>query len=542
VVAESSLVQYLRSGRDQRARIDEAVAAFRRLAPSDYGHFLATIEADLGESVRQLETGVPRLMLAAGSSSPEKSSPIKTESTAAKSPAVKHGSLREAVLGVLADGQPRSSREIRDALTATRLVKTPTFNTEMFTLRKLGLVRSEGSGNARKHSIVILPPPSPARSSSSSRDRAPRAARRKRQSDDEDHPERRSRSLDAEQIYSRAIGGHPLLTKAEELELARRLEITELEIWTRLLASPLAPEVRRQLRAHDPPIADASVAEVRKGDPDRQIATRVFAEDRDRLSADDRAALRALDVEADRIRARFATCNLRLVPSVIRKHAYHLTSNLPMSDLIQEGNLGLLKAISRFDYRHGCRFSTFAAWWIRHYVVRARQNHSSDVRVPVHMQELAFRVRRARKQLSDELGRDPTRGEIAEVLRVSVKNLQTLESTWLRHRQALPTFDSVGDAEGREPSQLVSDAEPVDAILVQLQEDAQIAVAIDGLPPVLAQVLRSRYGIGGGEPMMLEQIGRRLQRSKERVRQLLEKALVLLRARLTSVSEISTSP
>jgi RNA polymerase sigma factor (sigma-70 family) len=550
VIAESSLVQHLRSGQDQRARIGEAVAAFRRLAPSDYGHFLATIENDLSEHVPQLEGGAPQLLLEAGPTS------------AGKSPTIKPGSLREAVLKLISDGQPRTTVEIRGLLEATRPVKAPTLNTEIFTLRKLGLLRSEGNGRATRHTIVARALPTTMRSGGK-HDRAPRAPRaRKPAADDEDSSapaplpdrrepaqpkqrsqkqprrsaevalDRRERSLDAARIYSRAISGHHLLTKSEEIALAQGLEDTELEIWTRVLASPLAAEARRQLRLLDPPIVPATDAEARAGDLDRLIASRVIAEGRDQLSKEDHAALRALEVEADRIRGRFAECNLRMVPSVIRKHGYQFTTHLTMGDLIQEGNLGLLKAIPRFDYRRGFRFSTYATWWIRHFVVRARQNQGSDVRVPVHLQDLMFRVRRAQTQLARELGRDPTRKEIAKELRVSEKNLQLLESNWLRHRQTMPMFDSVGDGEGQRPSKFVSDAEPVDQVLVQLQEDEKLVAMVDSLPSQLALVLRSRFGIGGDDPKTLDQIGAMIDRSKERVRQLLEKGLGLLRVHL----------
>lgn len=153
-----------------------------------------------------------------------------------------------------------------------------------------------------------------------------------------------------------------------------------MAIWDRLLAGPLASEARRRLLELDPPIAVTRAGEARAADLDRQVASRVIADGRDRLPEVDRAALRSLEVEADRVRERFATCNLRMVPSTIRRHGYHRSTGLAMGDLIQEGNIGLLKAIPRFDYRRGFRFSTFATWWIRHYLVRARQNLGADVR------------------------------------------------------------------------------------------------------------------------------------------------------------------
>ena len=136
-------MQHLRAGQDQRARIGEAVAAFRRLAPEDYGHFLATIEADLGAGAAELVGGATPLLLAA---------PAKKPRTAPSHSS--NGTLREAVLSLLADGRQRSTMEIRSELEATRPVKRATLNTEIFTLRKTGRLRSEGKGHGRKHTIA----------------------------------------------------------------------------------------------------------------------------------------------------------------------------------------------------------------------------------------------------------------------------------------------------------------------------------------------------------------------------------------------------
>lgn len=514
-------MQHLRSGQDQRARIDAAVAAFRRLAPTDYGHFLATIEGDLGERDLEIAGDPPRLLLAA-------------PTAVAKAPSLKVGSLREAVLGVLSDGQPRSTLEIRRTLEATRTVKAPTLNTEMFTLRKLGLVRSEGNARGRRHTIVGR---APVAASSEKRDRAPRTPRSKRSSDDEDHPASKTsaRSPDAAGLYASAIADHHLLTREEECMLARRLEETELAIWKRLLASPLGAVARAQLRALDPPVEDrASAAVARSADSDRRIASRVIAQGQDQLEPEERAEYRALEVEADRIRTRFATCNLRMVPALIRRYGYHRTTSLSMGDLIQEGNIGLLKAISRFDYRRGFRFSTFAAWWIRHYIVRARQNLGIEIRVPVHMQDIAAKAWRVRTKLQSELGRDPTTAEVAIEGKISPESLRTLETSWPRHREPLPTGDSVG--EGAQKVTLVSDAAPVDEVLDRLRADDRITAVVASMPPMLAQVVQRRFGIGHDEET-LAQIGRAFGLSRERIRQIEKKAIAFLRESLGPIRE-----
>jgi RNA polymerase primary sigma factor len=536
-------MRHLRAGQDQRARIDEAVTAFRRLTPEDYGHFLATIEADFGSGAPQIGNGGSRPLLIAG---PTEAATGAPGAKARREGSVREGSLREAVLGLLADGRERSTVEIRRDLGAIRPVKPGTLNTEIFTLRKLGFLHSEGQGRVRRHTLVPRAPAAASTRSAASagkREPATRAARRKgKRADDEDRPAHaNARSLDAEQIYAAAISGHHLLTKDEEWDLARRLEEVEISLWERLLDGPLAAEARQLLLQLESPVDPASAREARAADLDRLIVSRVIAEDPNRSPVSDqikaeRGALRVLAAKADRIRDWFATCNLRMVPSTIRRHGYHLSTNLTMSDLIQEGNCGLLKAIPRFDHRRGLRFSTFATWWIRHYLVRARQNLGAEVRVPVHLQELAGKARRAKIQLRKELGRDPNRSELATALKVSKKSLQTLEGTWLKYREALPMFDSVSGEEGETPSCLASDDPIADEVLARHQEDAQIAAAIARMPRLLAQIVQRRFGLDGVEQETLSQIGDSMQLSRERIRQLEKKALETLRRTLDEIT------
>jgi RNA polymerase primary sigma factor len=512
------------------------VTAFRRLSPADYGHFLAMIETDLGACPPELLTAPTTTLLLTG--------PAPVAHATADKPVAAPGSLREAVLSLLADGRARSTMEIRSTLEASRSFNPGALHTEIFTLRKAGRLRSEGKGRGTRHTLAPSAAPSRSVAAAGKREPATRTPRRKRD-DDEDHPEPpRESAPNAEQIYASAISNHHLLTGVEERELSRRLEEVEVKLWERLIAGPLAAEAHQLLLELDPPVDPASAHEARTADLDRLVASRVIAlrviaegEKPDRL-APQRAEMRAIAAEADRIRGRFATCNLRLVPSTIRRHGYHHKTNLSMSDLIQEGNFGLLKAISRFDYRRGLRFSTFATWWIRHYLVRARQNLGDEVRVPVHLQELAGKVRRAKIQLRQKLGRTPNQSELAIALKVSAKSLQALERDWPKYREALPSFDSVGGEEGEQPSYLASEDPLADEVLVRSQEDDQIAVAVAHMPALLAQIVRRRFGFGG-EPETLIQIGKSMQLSRERIRQLEKKALAMLRGKLAEMTDIA---
>ena len=530
-------MRHLRAGQDRLARIGEAVAAFRRLAPEDYGTFLATIEGDLGEGVPQLVGNATRL-LAAGPAEPP-----------APDPARGVGTLREAVLSLLTDGRARSTQQIRGELEQIRPVKRATLNTEIFTLRKTGILRSEGRGRGTKYTLARGA--APARATSSGKRETPTRAARRKRDDDEDRPAgpravssqdepprvRQGATQSAEQIYGSAIGGHHLLSAAEEQELSRRLEEVEVALWSRILDGPLAEEARQRLLELDDPVEPASAREARTADLDRLVASRVIAGAAGRRElAEERSALRAIAAEADRIRDRFISCNLRLVPSTIRRHGYHLTTSLAMGDLIQEGNFGLLKAVSRFDYRRGLRFSTFATWWIRHYLVRARQNLGAEVRIPVHLHDLASKVNRARVTLRAELGRPPDQAELARALKVSKRSIATLESAWLKHREAIPSFDSVGE-DGSMPAYLTSDAALADEVLSRHQEDGQLAAAVARMSPLLGQIVRRRFGLDGDEPETLLQIGERMNLSRERIRQLEKKALLILRRAITDVTD-----
>jgi RNA polymerase primary sigma factor len=330
---------------------------------------------------------------------------------------------------------------------------------------------------------------------------------------------KRSFTPDAELLYAATISDHDLLSKAEELALAKRLEQVELSFWTEVFAGPLATTAQQHFLALDLKVKSAKAA--RKADFDREVAVRLIVGNQ---------ALRRLYAEADRIRARFATCNLRLVPSTIRRLGYQEMTPLSMGDLIQEGNLGLLKAIPRFDYRRKLKFSTFAVWWIRHFLGRARQNFNGEVRVPVHIQDLGAKVRKTRPLLFKKLGREPTHAELARALKTSEQSLRTLESTWLKHREPLPAFDSIGE-DGEPPSQLASDAALPDATLAEHQRFTRLHEAVERLPPHLADVARRRYGLEG-DAQTLKEIGIAKGLSRERIRQLEVAALKLLKKAL----------
>jgi RNA polymerase primary sigma factor len=532
---ESSIMRHLRAGRDQRERLVAAVAAFRRLSPEDYGPFLAAIESVLGGDPTMIIDRSPRLL-------PQAAEPPKalTSKTSANAPST-GGSLRERVLELLSDGQSRTTTEIRRALETVRAVNPASLHSEIFTMRKAGLLRSEGRGRGTRHTRGSVTPRASRTATAASKPVSSGKTVKRKSSDDDDRPASRASKLDAEQLYSSAIRGHHLLTRAEELALARRLEETEISLWKRLLGGQLAEEARSALLTLEPPVKATSPRRARAADLDRLVAIQILTTKRDSVDKALATEIRELETlarEADRIRERFASCNLRLVPSVIRRYGYQRGTNLSMPDLIQEGNLGLLRAIPRFDYRRGLRFSTFATWWIRHYLVRARQNFGAEVRVPVHLHDLAIKAHRAKLKFHREFDRDPDHTELARALKISEKSVRTLESAWLKHRESLPAFDSVGE-DGTLPSYLASDGPMVDEVMVRLQEDDRLATAVAGMPALLGRIILRRFGLDGGEPETLREIGKSMNLSRERIRQLEQKALRILRQALDENVELA---
>jgi RNA polymerase primary sigma factor len=229
------------------------------------------------------------------------------------------------------------------------------------------------------------------------------------------------------------------------------------------------------------------------------------------------------DADAER---RLAEANLRLVVKVARRY---VNRGLSLLDLIEEGNLGLLRAVQKFRWERGTRFSTYAVWWIRQAIVRAIANQARLIRLPVHVGERYTKYRRAKERLARELDRPPTLEEIAQALGEPVENLEGLEEV---AATPLSLETPVGEGTGV-LLDVVPDAQPAsDVVASLLRQQANLREMLEALPANERQVITLRFGLGDEGPMTLEAIGQRIGVSRERIRQIEAAALRKLRARL----------
>jgi RNA polymerase primary sigma factor len=284
-------------------------------------------------------------------------------------------------------------------------------------------------------------------------------------------------------LYLKEIGRVPLLTAPQEVDLAQRME--------------RGKEARETLA-------------IDKGD-------KTIVKDRERLEqlADDGMAAREHLINA----------NSRLVISVAKKY---IGRGVPFLDLIQEGNIGLIRAAKKFDWRRGHKFSTYATWWIRQAVTRAIADQGRTIRVPVHMGDQINRLLRASHQLTQELGRDPTVAELAEALNVTVRKAEQMIQV---ARRPISLETPTDDEEESVLGDFIPDEDspaPAELVTSQMLRE-QLSDILSTLPPREVRILQLRYGLLDGETYTLEEVGKKLGVTRERVRQIEAQALSRLR-------------
>ena len=303
---------------------------------------------------------------------------------------------------------------------------------------------------------------------------------------------RASGSADPVRMYLKEIGKVPLLNADEEVSLAKRIKVGAL--------------------------AAAQIAEMNEEGNWRGVPN-----ERQR-------SLRREVADGDRARQELTSANLRLVVSIAKRH---VGRGVPILDLVQEGNLGLMRAVQKFDHTKGFKFSTYATWWIRQAITRAIADQSRTIRVPVHMVESINKVLRAQRMLGAKLERDPTIPELAEEVDLLPEKVE--EILRIASQDPLSLDTPIGDEDDTSMADFIADkgAAPLDLAARKLLEQT-VRDVLGDLSERESEVVRLRFGLEDGRPRTLEEVGKEFGVTRERIRQIESKTLAKLRHPLRS--------
>ena len=309
---------------------------------------------------------------------------------------------------------------------------------------------------------------------------------------------------DPVKVYLKEIGKVPLLSGEEEIELAKKM-IAGMEAQRTL-------DLMEQRN-------EGSEA------PENEEDLAIWETLPDEFMPEELEAYKKMISAGQRAKQRLSEANLRLVVSIAKRY---VGRGMHFLDLIQEGNLGLIKAVEKFDYEKGYKFSTYATWWIRQAITRAIADQARTIRIPVHMVETINRVMRVSRQLVQELGRDPTSEEIAREINQPEEKVREILKIAL---DPVSLETPIGEEEDSHLGDFIPDDDipaPVEATS-QIMLKEQLAEVLDTLTPREAKVLELRFGLRDGRQRTLEEVGKVFDVTRERIRQIESKALRKLR-------------
>jgi RNA polymerase primary sigma factor len=331
---------------------------------------------------------------------------------------------------------------------------------------------------------------------------------------------------DPVRMYLKEIGKVPLLTAAQEIDLARRIETGEFSTELREAVAEEEKVDHKRLRR-----ITESVIAIRE----HQVAKfgKVEGIGRDRISKSYRPKtqedlddfLRRVERDGQLAKRKLIEANLRLVVSIAKRY---VGRGMLFLDLIQEGNLGLIRAVEKFDYAKGFKFSTYATWWIRQAITRAIADQARTIRIPVHMVETINKLVRIQRQLLQDLGREPAPDEIGRQMGIGADKVREI----LKVSQEPVSLETpIGEEEDSHLGDFIEDSDavvPVDAAsFILLQE--QLEAVLHTLSEREKKVIQLRFGLLDGHPRTLEEVGREFGVTRERIRQIESKTLSKLR-------------